>query len=110
MIKKEVWQIVEDSRQDKGVLHAFNATFLTLILKSEGDDSLSKFKHIPLCNFIYKIITKFTANIFKPILLTLVSPMQSGFVEGCQILDGVILVHEAIHSLKITKKMGMLLK
>lgn len=31
-------------------------------------------------------------------------------MEGRQILDSVILVHEVVHSLKVTKKPGMLLK
>lgn len=33
-----------------------------------------------------------------------------GFVEGRQILDGIILAHEMIHSLKKMKTPGMLLK
>ena len=32
------------------------------------------------------------------------------YVEGRQILDGIILTHEVIHSLKSDKKPGMLLK
>ena len=50
------------------------------------------------------------ANRLKSILLYLVFMEQLSFVESRQILDGVIFVHEAIHSLKITKKLGMLLK
>ena len=36
MIKEEVWEIVEESRSKRGVLKAFNATFLSLISKGEG--------------------------------------------------------------------------
>ena len=36
--------------------------------------------------------------------------MQAGFVEGRQMLDGVILVHEVIHSLKSTRRPSMLIK
>ena len=46
----------------------------------------------------------------EPILLTIISPEKSGYVEGRQILDSVILAHEVIHSLKKTKTPGMLLK
>eukprot|EP00253_Pinus_taeda_P031319 PITA_31319 len=35
---------------------------------------------------------------------------KSGYVEGRHITDGIILTHETIHSLKISKKPGMLLK
>lgn len=40
----------------------------------------------------------------------IISPEQSGYVEGRQIMDGIILTHEIIHSLKHSKKPGMFLK
>ena len=46
----------------------------------------------------------------KPLLSGLISPKQMGFVEGKQILDGIILTHEIIHSLKQTKTSRMLIK
>ena len=78
------------------MLKAFNVTFLSLIPKGEGADSPGKFRPIALCNVIYKIISKVIANQLKPLLLGLISLEQSGFVEGRQILDGIIDVHEAI--------------
>jgi hypothetical protein len=53
-----------------------------------------------------KIITK----CLKPILPFIISLEQSGYVEGRQILDSVILAHEVIHSLHTTKSLGMILK
>ena len=104
MIKDKVWKIVEDSKKDKGVLKAFNAKFLTLIPREDGADSPGKFRPIALCNAIYKIITKVVANKLKPILLDLLTNEQSGFMEGGEILDGIILVNEVIHSLKVKIK------
>jgi hypothetical protein len=63
-----------------------------------------------LCNVIYKLLTKVIAKRLKPILPTIISPEKSGYVEGRQILDSVILAHEVIHSLQKTKTPGMLLK
>ena len=96
MIKDEVWEIVEELWRKWGVLKAFNVTFLSLIPKREGADSPGKFTPISLCNVIYKIISKVIVNQLKPLLLGLISLEQSGFVEGRQILDGIIDVHEAI--------------
>ena len=110
LVKEDVLNIVEESRTKKGVLKSFNATFLTLIPKEVGADTPDKFKSIALCNVIYKIISKVIANRLKPLLLVLISPEQSCFVEGRQILDGVILVHEVMHSLKITRTPGMMIK
>ena len=73
------------------ILKAFNATFLSLIPKEHGADSLGKCRLISLCNVVLKIITKVMANHLKPLMLGLVSQEQLGFVEGRQILDGIIL-------------------
>ncbi|WP_369124383.1 hypothetical protein [Actinobacillus pleuropneumoniae] len=42
-----------------------------------------------LYNAIYKIISKVIANRLKPLLPLLISPEQSGYVEGRQITDGI---------------------
>ena len=68
LIKEDVLAIVEESRLKRGVLKAFNATFLTLIPKEVGAESPDKFKPIALCNVIYKIISKVIANRLKPLL------------------------------------------
>eukprot|EP00253_Pinus_taeda_P003782 PITA_03782 len=65
---------------------------------------------IALCNIIYKIVSKVIASRLKPLLPLIISPEQSGYVEGRQITNGIILTHEIIHSLKQSKKPGMLLK
>jgi ABC-type sugar transport system permease subunit len=109
MIREEVWKIVEDSRLSKNVLLAFNATFLTLIPKEERTTHPKQFIPITLCNVIYKIITKVIAMCLKIILPFIISKEQSGYVEGRQILDNIILAHEVIHSLK-SSCMGMIIK
>jgi hypothetical protein len=110
IIRKDVWEIIEDSRISGKVLHALNATFLTPIPKENNTTSPAHFRPISLCNVIYKLLTKIIATKLKPILPFVISPEQSGYVEGRQILDSVILAHEVIHSLRSTKTQGMLLK
>ena len=73
---------MEESRCNRGVLKAFNATFLSLIPKGEEADTPGKFRPISLCNAIYKIISKVIANRLKPLLPNMIIPEQSGFVEG----------------------------
>ena len=79
---------------------AFNAA-LTLLPKSEGEDTSRNFRPISLCNFIYKIISKVIANILKPKLSKLVSKEQFGFLSNRTILDVVGVAQECLHSIKI---------
>ena len=65
---------MENSRVSKKIVPALIANFRTLIPKIEGVDAPDKFLPISLCNVIYKIITKVTANILKPILPVIIYP------------------------------------
>lgn len=110
LIQMEVWQVVEESRVLRWMYPGLNATFIALIPKTEEANTPDKYKPISLCNIIYKIVSKFMATQLKPLLPLIISPEQSGYLEGRQITDGIILTHEIIYSLKQTKKPGMLLK
>eukprot|EP00253_Pinus_taeda_P011126 PITA_11126 len=109
LIKLEVWQVVE-VRALHWLLPSLNSTFIALIPKEQESNTLEKFRPIALCNVIYKVISKVIANRLKPLLPLLISPEKSGYVKGRQILDGIILSHEIIHSLKHSKQACMILK
>lgn len=110
LIKWEVWQVVEESRNLRWMYPGLNATFIALIPKSEESNFPDKYRPIALCNIIYKIVSKVVALRLKPVLPFIISPEQSGYVEGRKITDGIILTYEIIHSLKQSKKPVMLLK
>ena len=110
MLKYEIWDMVEESWCNQNILLALNATFFTLIPKEGNVSTPDEFRPIALYNVLYKIVTKVIANHLKPLLPSLISLEQTGYVKGRQILDGIILAHEVIHSLKITKNPSMMLK
>lgn len=78
--------------------------------KVEDSITPDKYRPIALCNVIYKLISKILAKRLKILLPLLISPEKTGYVEGHQILDGIILSHKEIHLLKILKNLGMILK
>lgn len=107
LIKTEVWEIVEESRSMHWILPALNSTFIALIPKVDEPNTLERYRPIALCNVIYKLISKALANRLKPLLPLLILPEQTGYVKGHQIMDGIILSNEVIHSLKLLKNPGM---
>ena len=94
---------MEDSSKTKKVLKALNASFIALIPKQENSMTPEGFTPIALCYVVYKIISKVIVNRLKPLLPSLISEEQTGYVEGRQILNNIIQAHEVIHSLKSNK-------
>eukprot|EP00253_Pinus_taeda_P011982 PITA_11982 len=107
---KDILDLVEESRINQKVWPALNSTFFALIPKGNNHEEASGFRPIALCNVIYKMITSLIAKRLKPLLGNLISAEQTGFVEGRQILDGLVVTQEVIHSLKVKKQKGMMIK
>ena len=83
---------------------SLNKTLITLVPKASDPESFSQYRPISCCNFAYKVISKVLANRLKPWLLALISPQQTGFIQGRNIQENIIIAHEAIHALKVSKK------
>jgi hypothetical protein len=109
MIREEVWELIENSCKIGQVLPALNEAFLTLIPKEERVTHPNQFHPISLCNVIYKLLTKVIACYLKPLLPFIIFPEQSGYFKGREIIENVILTHDAIHSLQSMGTLGMLL-
>lgn len=86
-----------------------NYTIIFLIPKVNVTNSFSNFFPISLYNFIYKIMLKVLVHHLKSILSIIISPNQGGFVQGHQILDGIITIHEISHYVAKYGKDGMFL-
>lgn len=91
-------------------MKALNTSFISLIPKQDNAQTLERYRPIALCNVVYKIISKVVTNRLKPLLPTLISREQTGYVEGRQILDNIIQAHKVVHSLTSNKRAGMIMQ
>ncbi|CAA7038820.1 unnamed protein product [Microthlaspi erraticum] len=80
-----------------------NATHICLIPKKTNPKSVADYRPIALCNVYYKIFSNIITARLQPILDGLISENQSAFVPGRAIADNVMITHEILHFLKISK-------
>lgn len=68
---------------DQGMLvKDLNATFIVLIPKIQGPETIHHFWPISLCNVTYKVVTKMIVNRVRQLMPQLVAPNQASFVPG----------------------------
>lgn len=109
VVKQDILNVVEDSRRNRTILKALNTSFISLIPKQDSALTPNKFRLIALCNVVYKIISKILASRLKPLLPTLISGEQFGYVEGRQILNNIIQAHEVVQTLYSKRQAGMIM-
>lgn len=87
---QRLWLLVEDSvkREVKEIFTTqkipeyLNQTLIALIPKQISPELVSHYRPISCCTTIYKIVTKILVLRLKPLLPSLISPMQSAFIVG----------------------------
>lgn len=102
--------MVEESQRKAYVAKELNCTLIALVPKVEHPTSFSDFRPISLCNTMFKIVTKVISNRLKPILNHIILEEKSGFILGRSIVEGIIIAHEAIHTIRLAKVDRMLIK
>lgn len=65
-------------------------TLIALIPKVDNPSNFKEFRPIGLCNTIYKLITKVLVNRLRPMLDSIISPLQSSFIPGRGTSDNAI--------------------
>ena len=80
-----------------------NQTLIALIPKQLGPEIVSHYRPISLCITVYKIISKIIVMRIRPLLPSLIPPMQTAFIQGRGGTDNVIIAQELIYSLRKRK-------
>jgi hypothetical protein len=110
LAKMGILHILNDFVLGRIDIARLNFGILSLIPKVPGADQIAQFRPIALINVIFKIVAKGYASRLDPVANRIISPKQTAFIKGRNILDGPLALIEIIHEIKSKKLGGILLK
>jgi len=87
-----------------------NASFITLIPKSENPQSLEEYRPFSLVGCLYKILTNVLANRIKRVIANVIDESQSAFLSNRGLLDSVLVLNKVVDDLKKRRKSGVIVK
>lgn len=87
-----------------------NYGVIILLPKVKPATNVKQFRPIYLLNVIYKIITKTLTLRLTTVIDKVISPFQSAFIPGRNILEGVVILQEVLHELRVTKSSRVIIK
>nr|GEX73688.1 putative RNA-directed DNA polymerase, eukaryota, reverse transcriptase zinc-binding domain protein [Tanacetum cinerariifolium] len=87
-----------------------NSGFITLIPKVNNPLLINDYRPISLIGIHYKIVAKILAIRLAKVIDSIISPEQSTFISGHQILDGPLIISQIIDWYKKRKKKMLLFK
>lgn len=109
-IKTDVLECLRNFQKSNLFPKGMNSSFIALIPKKKLVSEISDFRPISLINSCMKLCTKMMANRLRKVLPDLVAEVQTAFIGGRQITDGIMIAREIVHSLKRRQCEGLILK
>ena len=110
LIKTDLMNLFEDFHNGKLNISRLNYGVITLIPKMQGADQIQKFRPICLLNVSFKIFTKVLMNRLVGVADKIILPTQTAFIKGRVIMDGVLILHEALNSIHVEKSNALIFK
>lgn len=97
ILKPDLVKLFQDFFEKEIIINkCTNETYICLIMKKLRANKVSDFRPISLFSSLYKIISKVLAERLKKVLPLLIDNSQAAFVEGCHILDAVLVAFETV--------------
>ena len=103
-------RVMGDFHAGRCQMERLNKVFLVLIPKNPGAEQIGDFRPIALSNSIYLIIAKVLANRLREVMDDLISPLQSAFIPGRQMIDSIVMVEEIVAAWRCSGTTGFLWK
>lgn len=99
IIKEDVVKAVLEFFTTSWILPGFNSNIIALLPKIPNASSIDQYRPIAMANFKFKIISKVIAVRLAPIMPTIISDQQMGFIHQRSIKDCLCIASEATNLL-----------
>ncbi|WJX93090.1 hypothetical protein P8452_74658 [Trifolium repens] len=110
LLKGDVRTMFDQFHGNSCLPKSFLSYFVTLIPKVCSPNSISDFRPISLLGCLYKIIAKVLTSRLARVMDSVISPTQSAFIKGRNLVDGVLVVNEVVDWVKKEKKECIIFK
>jgi hypothetical protein len=109
-VKHTMLKMFRDLHRGTLNLSRLNYGMISLIPKTKEANNIRQYRPICLLNVDYKWFTKVLTMRLTPFAGKLISETQTAFIPGRYILEGVVILHETLHELRVSKVPGVILK
>ena len=106
----ELMQLMDDFYAGRCQIERLNKVHIVLLPKTPGAEMIGDFRPIALSNSIYLIIAKVLANRLREVMDSLISPLQSAFIPGRQMIDSIVTAEEIVAAWRRSGTSGFLWK
>ena len=99
LIKEDLMQMLHELHSGDLSLLSPNFGVITLVPKTQDACKIQKYRPICLLNVSFKIFMKVATIRINSVVEHLISPTQTTFMQGRNILEGVVILYEIVHEL-----------
>jgi hypothetical protein len=99
IIKKDLMALFMEFHLRNLPLYSLNFGTIKLIPKCREVVTIQQYRPVYLLNVSFKIFTKVATNRVTDVAKKVISPTQTTFLPGRNIMEGVIVLHETIHEM-----------
>jgi len=103
IVGEDVWNMVREAFIHGSFDRKLAETLVVLIPKMDAPTSIKQFRPISLCKVIYKIIMKVLVNRIRPLLDSIIGPLQGSFVPGWGTTENALIAQEIMHYMNHSK-------
>lgn len=99
--------VFDDFHRNKKQNACVRENFIFLIQKKENAVVIKDFRPISLTTITYKVIAKVLVKRLKKVMLCIIAPSQSAFIEGRKILDPILVANLIVEEYMAKEKERM---